>query len=265
MVRSAPMDPGVLRAEWEAWKAERVARLTGERGWLSVVALRWLAPGVNHVEGLPGTFTLREGRVELVARPVDGYAVGGVPVERRVLASDASPVPDLLSLGNRSVMVLERGGKLALRVWDGDAAARRGFEGIETFPFDLAWRVLARWEAWPTPRPVEVVDVTGSVATRLVPGRAIFTMGGRELSLEPTAEGDRLAFVFRDATAGVETYGSGRFLTADGPRDGGLVLDFNRAFNPPCAYTPFATCPLPRPGNVLPIRVTAGERYGPGR
>jgi hypothetical protein len=259
------MEPGALRAEWEAWKAERVARLTGERGWLSVVALRWLAPGANRVEGLPGTFTLREGRVELVARPIDGYAVGGVPVERRVLASDASPVPDLLSLGSRSVMVLERGGKLALRVWDADADARRAFAGVETFPFDPAWRVLARWEPWPTPRPVEVVDVTGSAATRLVPGRANFTVGGRGLSLEPTADGERLAFVFRDATAGVETYGSGRFLTADGPRDGRLVLDFNRAFNPPCAFTPFATCPLPRPENVLPIRVTAGERYGPGR
>jgi uncharacterized protein (DUF1684 family) len=146
-------------------------------------------------------------------------------------------------------------------VWDADAPARREFRAIETFPFDPAWRLEARWEAYPEPRPVEVVDVTGTVATRLVPGRALFTVGAQELSLEPTADGERLAFVFRDATAGVETYGSGRFLSAGAPRDGRLLLDFNRAFNPPCAFTPFATCPLPRPENVLPVRVTAGERY----
>ena len=256
------MSPAAPEAEWAAWKADRLARLTGERGWLSVVALHWLSPGENRFPGLPGTFTIRDGRVELAAAPGDGYAVDGVPVDRRVLASDASGKPDLLDLApGRSVQVLERGGRLALRVWDAAAPARRGFRGIETFPFDPAWCIEARWEAWPAPRPVEVVDVTGAVATRLVPGRALFTAGGERLSLEPTAEGDRLAFVFRDATAGVDTYGSGRFLSAEGPRAGRLVLDFNRAFNPPCAFTPFATCPLPRPENVLPVRVTAGERY----
>ncbi len=260
------MAPEALREEWESWRAERLARLRGERGWLSVVALRWLQPGANHVEGLPGTFTLHEGRVELESGPGDGYAIGGVPVARRVLASDAGGKPDLLCLGARRwVQLLERGGRLALRVWDAGAPARRDFPGIETFPFDPGWRVEARWEPWPAPRPVEVADVTGSVATRLVPGRARFTAGGRELSLVPTADGDRLDFVFRDATAGVETYGSGRFLSAEAPRGGRLLLDFNRAFNPPCAFTPFATCPLPRPENVLPVRVTAGERYGPGR
>jgi len=253
--------PGASQAEWEAWKAARGARLAGERGWLSVVALHWLSPGENRFPGLPGTFTLRDGRVELVAAPGDGYVLEGAPVGRRVLASDASGKPDLLDLlPGRSVQAIERGGRLALRVWDAAAPARREFRGVETFPFDPAWRIEARWEAWPAPRPVEVVDVTGTVATRLVPGRALFTVGEDRLSLEPTADGDLLAFVFRDATAGVETYGSGRFLSANGPRAGRVVLDFNRAFNPPCAFTPFATCPLPRPENVLPVRVTAGER-----
>ncbi len=256
------MEPEPLRAQWEDWKAGRLARLTAERGWLSVTGLHWLAPGQNRVPDLPGTFTLRGGRVELQAGPGDGYAIGGERVERRLLASDVSGAPDLLTLGaDRWVAVLARGDRLALRVWDASSPRRRSFGGIDTFPFDPAWRVEARWEAWPVPRAVEVEDVTGAVATRLVPGRALFTVGGRELSLQPTADGDRLAFVFRDGTAGVETYGSGRFLSADGPRDGALVLDFNRAFNPPCAFTPFATCPLPRPENVLPVRVTAGERF----
>jgi uncharacterized protein (DUF1684 family) len=249
-------------AAWEAWRAGRLERLRAERGWLSVVGLHWLEPGPNRFEGIPGTFTLRDGRVELSAERSDGYAVQGAPVERRTLAPDAAPSPDLLSLGSRRwVQVLERGARSALRVWDADAPARREFRGIETFPFDPAWRVEARWEAFREPRPVEVVDVTGSVATLLVPGRALFTVGGQKLLLEPTADGERLAFVFRDATAGVETYGAGRFLSGEAPRDGRLLLDFNRAFNPPCAFTPFATCPLPRPENVLPVRVTAGERY----
>jgi uncharacterized protein (DUF1684 family) len=159
------------------------------------------------------------------------------------------------------VQLLERGGRFALRVWDSDAPDRRDFPGIDAFPFDPGWIVEARWEPFPAPRPVIVTDVTGMEATRPVPGRAVFAVAGRDLSLEPTVDGDRLAFVFRDATAGIETYGAGRFLSAQAPREGRLVLDFNRAFNPPCAFTPFATCPLPRPENVLPLRVTAGERY----
>ena len=230
-------------ASWEAWKAERLARLRAERGWLSVVGLHWLEPGPNRVEGVPGTFTLRDGRVELSADRADGYTIRGTPVERRLLASDATPASDVLSLGERRwVQVLERGGRAALRVWDADAEARRAFRGIDTFPFDPAWRVEARWEQGKE--------------------RALFTVGGRNLSLGATADGERLALVFRDATAGVETYGAGRFLSAEAPRGGRVLLDFNRAFNPPCAFTPFATCPLPRPEDVLPVRVTAGERYG---
>lgn len=256
------MDPGTLRAQWEAWKAERLARLTAERGWLAVTGLHWLEPGPNQVPGLPGTFTLRDGRVELQAGPGDGWTIGGREVERRELVSDAAGPPDLLALGpDRRVAVLARGSRYALRTWDASSPLRRSFRGIETFPFDPAWRIRARWEAWPSPRAVEVEDVTGAIATRIVPGRAIFAAQGRELSLQPTADEGRLFFVFRDATAGVETYGSGRFLSADAPADGTVVLDFNRAVNPPCAFTPFATCPLPRPENVLPIRVTAGERF----
>jgi hypothetical protein len=251
------------RIAWEAWRAERLARLRAERGWLSVTGLHWLEPGKNRVAGLPGLFEVRDGRVALVARREDGWTIGGAPVERRALTSDAGPVPDLLALGEgRWVQVLSRGGRLALRTWDAAAPARRDFSGVETFPWDPAWRVEAAWEPLDPPRTVLVQDVTGMEAERRVPGRARFALGGQVLSLEPTADGERLAFVFRDATAGVETYGAGRFLSADAPAGGRVVLDFTRAFNPPCAFTPFATCPLPRPENVLPVRVTAGERYG---
>ena len=251
--------------EWEAWRAERLARLSAERGWLAVVDLRFLAPGPNRVPGLPGTFTLREGRVELEAAAGDGWTLRGEPVTRRVLATDAEPSPDLLALGGRRwVQVLARGGRRALRVWDADAPARSAFRGVATFAPDPAWRLEARWEPYDPPREVVGTNVLGDELRQLVPGRACFDVGGRPLALEPTGDGARLFFVFRDATAGVETYGAGRFLDADAPRDGKVILDFNRAVNPPCAFTDFAVCPVPRPENVLPVRIPAGERYGSG-
>jgi hypothetical protein len=259
------VDAGQARAEWEEWKAARLARLRAERGWLAVTGLHWLEPGENRVPGLPGTFTLRDGRVELAAAPGDGYALPGGTVERRVLVSDAEPAPDVLSLGpGRFLQVLARGGRRALRTWDAAAPARRDFPGIVTFPFDPAWVVEARWEPFDPPRRVVVQDVIGMDSWKEVPGRALFAVDGRGLALEPTRDGAGLAFVFRDATAGRETYGAGRFLSAAAPRDGKVILDFNRAVNPPCAFTPFATCPLPRPENVLPVRVTAGERSDGG-
>ncbi len=251
-----------MPSSWESWKAERLERLNADRGWLTVVGLHWLEPGENHVEGLPGTFLLRDGEVTLSADRADGYSVQGVAIERTRVASDAAPAPDLVALGTRRwLQVLARGGRRALRVWDADAPARRAFRGIVTFPFDPAWRIEAAWEPYAEPRRVTIQDVVGMEVEKPVPGRATFTAAGRALALEPTPDGDRLAFVFRDATAGVETYGAGRFLTAEAPVGGRVVLDFNRAFSPPCAFTPFATCPLPRPENVLPVRITAGERF----
>jgi uncharacterized protein (DUF1684 family) len=251
--------------EWEAWRAERLARLSAERGWLAVVDLRFLEPGPNRVPGLPGTFTLRDGRVELEAAAGDGWTNGGRPVIRRELVSDADPAPDVLALGaGRAVQVLARGDRRALRVWDADAPARRAFGGVPTFPPDPAWRIEARWEPYDPPRTAVVVNVLGDEATARVPGRATFEVGERTVSLEPTANpGGGLFFVFRDATSGKETYGAGRFLSAEAPQDGKVVLDFNRAVSPPCAFTAFATCPLPRPENVLPVRIPAGERLGP--
>ncbi len=248
--------------DWEAWRADRRARLAGPRGWLAVVDLAFLEPGANRVPGLPGVFTLDEGRVTIEAAQDDGYALDGSPVTRRTLASDGDPSPDVLSLGRaRAVQVLARGSRRALRVWDAEAPARRAFDGVPAFPPDPAWRIEARWEPYEPPRTVTVANVLGDESSERVPGRAVFEVGGRTLSLEPTRRGDgTLHFVFRDATAGRETYGAGRFLDAAAPRDGKVVLDFNRAENPPCAFTPFATCPIHREENVLPIPVPAGER-----
>jgi uncharacterized protein (DUF1684 family) len=252
--------PEAFEAEWKGWRDQRLARLQRPQGWLALTGLHWLAEGENRIPGLPGLFTLGGGTVTLTAAPADGWTLAGAPVTSRRLASDVDGKPDRLLSGTRAVQVIDRGGKLALRAWDSESPTRKGFTGIDTFPPSLRWRVTARWEAYPTPRPVEVPSVVGITTPALAPGRAWFTVDGREYALEPTQDGDELSFVFKDKTAPRETYGAGRFLEAALPKDGKVVLDFNRAYNPPCVFSPWATCPLPLPQNILPIRIEAGEK-----
>lgn len=261
--RPPPPDPA-FAAEWKAWHDARVERLRAPDGWLALVGLDWLEEGANRIEGLPGVFEVGGGAVTLRAAPEDGYTLGGVPVVERRLATDADGTPDRLGHGSRTVQVIERGGRLAVRVWDAASPARTGFEGVPAWPADPRWRVVARWEAYPAPRSVTIPSAAGPEQVGRAPGRAHFSVDGREVSLEPTEDGEALFFVFKDGTAPRESYGGGRFLLAGPPRDGEVVLDFNRAVNPPCAFSPHATCPLPRPENVLPVRIEAGEKRLPG-
>ncbi len=258
---AAAAPPASFAAEWKAWHDAREARLRAEDGWLALTGLHWLSPGPNGIPGLPGTFVLEGGRVTLRAAPGDGWTLGGAPVTERVLASDANgAAPDRVKVGARTAAVIDRGGKLALRVWDAESPVRTGFHGVEAYPPDPRWRIEARWEAYPSPRAVEVPSIVGIPTQEQAPGRAHFTVDGQALTLEPTLEGEDLFFVFKDRTAPKETYGAGRFLVAEPPKDGKVILDFNRAYNPPCAFTPYATCPLPLPENVLPVRIPAGEK-----
>jgi len=257
---SPPSGP-LFTADWTSWRARRAELLRAPDGWLALVGLHWLSPGENRIPGLPGTFTLEGGKVRLDAPAAAGYVLGGQPLTSAVLASDASPRPDRLAIGSRTLVVIDRGGKQAIRVWDAESPTRKAFQGIDAFPPDPRWRIEGRWEAYPEPRQVEMPSVVGIPTVEKAPGRVHFELGGRALTLEPTLDDDgSLFFVFRDATSGHETYGAGRFLSAVPARDGKVILDFNRARNPPCAFTPFATCPLPLPQNVLPVRIEAGEK-----
>jgi uncharacterized protein (DUF1684 family) len=280
------------RAEIEAWRGERLASLTSDDGWLTLIGLVWLVPGANTVGSAPGSAVLlpadaapaeaavltlgEDGTVTLKAAPGVALTVAGTPLGdgERVLASDAAlasaPVsdmaPDVVGLGRLRFHIIARGGRLAVRVKDPDAATRRDFAGIDYFPIDPELRVTARFEPYPTPRQVSVPSVVGTAETMTAPGLLRFTIGGSEHTLEPFAPADgELQLVFRDATAGSETYGAGRSLALDAPGGGtvtrDVILDFNRAFNPPCAFTPYATCPLPTASNILAIPIRAGERY----
>jgi uncharacterized protein (DUF1684 family) len=275
LLAAAPMDAESHLAEVEDWHARRLAALTRPHGWLSLVGLHWLegarwtlgrgegndivlATGPAHLGVLERD---AEGRHVLTLAAAEGHI--GEPGTRRAALDAGAEV----LFGEAKLVLLARGERRALRVWDAEAPTRTGFAGIERFPVSLDWRIDAEWEAYEPPRALEVVDVTGAVVSMRSPGRAWFTIDGRRHGLDAVQEAGetQLWFIFGDRTNGRETYGGGRFLYTPLPDAAArVVLDFNQAYNPPCAFTPFSTCPLPPPENRLDLRVTAGEmRYRP--
>ncbi len=261
-------------AELDAWHAERRARLAGEEGWLSLVGLHWLSAGEQALgSGAECALRLPEGRaaarvgtlirdgeaVSLRVAPGVAVTVDGRPVELAALQSDRDGEPSRLEHRRLVMTVIARGDRLALRVRDRDRPAEVGVPKLPRFPPDPAWRIEARWEPHDPPRSLVMPTAIGTVEEAPSPGTAVFAAGGREHRLTPTAEGDELFFVFGDQTNGRSTYGGGRFLLAAAPRAGRVVLDFNRAYNPPCVFTPYATCPLPPRQNRLDLAVEAGE------
>jgi uncharacterized protein (DUF1684 family) len=268
-------------ADVERWRAARYAALQRPVGWLSLAGLDWLQAGENPIgtdaanvvvvrHGAPraGAIVVGEdGSVSAHAEPgVDGLRHDGLPLPAKglPLVTDADGEPTLVELGPLRICVIRRGDRLAARTWDMEAPALREFGGIPHFPVDIRWRIAARFEPADPARRVVVPDVIGSLEEEPSPGRVWFDADGGTWSLEALEGGPdgELWLVFGDATNGVDTYDGGRFLYTPPPAsDGNVTLDFNRAYNPPCVFTPYATCPLPWPENRLPIRIEAGERY----
>jgi hypothetical protein len=259
------------RASVEAWRSQRYAALRRDTGWLTLAGLAWLRPGVNRVGSatdadvvLPagparvGTLTVTDAGIV-----ADGeFTHEGSPAKAQPMVADTNGEPTMLALGPLRLCVIERGGRLAVRTWDTDAPARRAFTGIDHWPVDGSWRLAGRFVPTPT-RTVAVPDVLGTIDDEASPGDVAFDVDGTTHRLQalPGGPDGELWLVFGDATNGVETYGGGRFLYTPAPdRDGAVEVDFNRAYNPPCVFSPYATCPLPWPENRLPIRIEAGER-----
>ena len=260
-------------AEVEAWRRDRYEALRRDRGWLTLAGLSWLRQGVNRVGSAPrNDVVLPSGPPNAGTFDVEGDTVvatgefrhEGAPVERlRVVDDhDGDAEPTLLELGDLRLIVIRRGDRLGVRTWDLASAARREFGGIDHWPVDPAWRLDGRFE--PTPdRRLLVPDVLGPGYEDESPGDVVFGIGATEHRLQglPGGPDGELWLVFGDATNGTETYPGGRFLYTGPPdRDGRVVVDFNRAYNPPCVFSPYATCPLPWPANRLSLRVEAGER-----
>jgi uncharacterized protein (DUF1684 family) len=261
-------------------RAERLANLQSSGGWLSLVGLEWLKPGANTIgrdtgnditltEG-PGRFGKidlnDEGRVFIEFPPDSPALVDGQRIDRAELRDDNHLQPTEVTFGSMRLFLIERSGRKALRIEDDQASERLQFKGLDYFPIDLSWQVEAQWEAFLEPKSIEILSVIGTVETARLPGRAVFIRDGQSHQLLPMQETpDSLFFVFADLTSAKETYGGGRYLDTAMPSGDTIRLDFNLARNPPCAFTPYATCPLAPPENRLNLRVTAGEKnYGHG-
>ena len=258
------------------WRLARLTSLTAPTGWLSLVGLHWLDNGSYSIGSAEadndlvlnaGPARLGEIRVSglhvaFVASPGVPVTHAGFPVEELVLYSDDLGEVPVLEVGSVSLYVIQRGNRLAIRVKDAVAPTRTGFRGIDYFPVNPAFRVEARFEPHPEGHTIEIVDVTGLVSPNPNPGRLVFEVAGVEHALEAVAEAgdDELFIIFGDRTNGKSTYGAGRFVYVPWPEDGVTVLDFNRAYNPPCVFTEYSTCPLPPQSNRIPVLIEAGEK-----
>jgi len=208
-------------------------------------------------------FDFKAGKTTARLNDEANATVDGKPVTTLEMRADTSVAePEVLTLGHLKMHVIERGGRYGVRLKDNDSERRKSFAGLHWFPISESYRVTARFVPVNPPRKISVPNILGQVSELPSPGYAVFTLNGQELRLDPVLEepdAEELFFIFRDATSGKETYGAGRFLYAEKPHDGTIVLDFNKAYSPPCAFTSFATCPLPPKQNRLSIRVEAGE------
>jgi len=265
-------------AEVDAWHAGRVERLRSDTGWLTLVGLHPLVQGLNRVGSAEesevrliakapawvGDVAVKDGTAMFAANPelevfVQGEEAEG-PITHLMMTTDAEGRPTVLTVGSLVFHVIDRQGELYLRVKDREAETLKNFTGIDRYPVDARWRVKARLEG--EPGTLKEPNVLGQVSDVPTPGILVFDLGGKKCRLTPQGDpGEDMFVVFGDASNGKGTYPGGRFLVVDAPDADGVVwVDFNRAYNPPCVFTAFATCPLPTPENRLAVAVEAGEK-----
>jgi len=268
-----------------AWRAERATNLQAPEGWLSLIALGWLKEGDNSfgsaedsrvqiagkVPAHIGVVRLEKETLRLLA-PAGGFPkdllVDGESAKEQALVADDADKPSKLTMGTVTVIVIHRDDRYALRVKDQQAATRVGFHGLRWYAPNAAYRVHARWIPYNPPKVLDIPTVLGTTTHLPAPGAAEFTVDGQVVRLEPVLEDPKatdLFFILRDATSKSTTYGAGRFLYTELPdhgvnQPGEVWLDFNRLVNPPCAFTAYATCPLPPPQNRLGVAIPAGEQ-----
>ncbi|MEM9557801.1 MAG: DUF1684 domain-containing protein [Acidobacteriota bacterium] len=273
------------RAAIEAWRRERDDRLRHPDGWLTLAGLHWLGDGVHLVGSaadalvrLPDSVPERVGRLLAEPAPDDSTAyrlevadgvelmIAGEPSRGAVLRSDAQGAPTRVEIGPVVFYLIERSGRVGVRVKDEESEVLRSFHGIAQYAIDRDWRVEARYVPYETPREIPVPSALGYSTQELAPGYVAFERDGAEHRLDVLEGGDEneVFVLFADTTNGRATYGGGRFLYAlldgDLATPGSVVLDFNKSYNPPCAFTPYATCPLPPSQNRLQLAIEAGER-----
>lgn len=263
----------------DQWKAERLEFLRGKDGYLNLVGLFWLKDGQNTFGGgtandfvFPGAaaetigaFLLKDGRVTMSVNSGSAVRVGEREVSNIEMRDDTMPAPVFARYGSLEWTIIRRDKQFALRLRDFNNPAITNFQPIDYYATDEAYRIHAVFRRYPEPRVIRVDTViAGLDYNPWSPGVVEFEIAGVRYDLEAYDAGDELFFVFGDQTTGRETYPAGRFLYAEKPGDDGeLVLDFNTALNPPCAFNEFATCPVASPRNRLSLAIHAGEKYNP--
>jgi uncharacterized protein (DUF1684 family) len=270
-----PIQGASYREEIAKYREARLAELTAPNGWLAVQGLFWLHEGANTAGSDPssqirlparvakrlGVFTLKDGTVTFTAGEGSHATSDGKPVTTYTFERRGGERSAITSAGV-TLFVIRRTDRVGLRMLDPESDARRTFKGLRYFPLDPAYRFKAKYTAYPAMKTVPVANVLGQLVPMESPGYVEFTLTGRTWRLEPVYETSRredLFFIFKDLTSRTDTYEAGRYLHTPLPQDGVVDLDFNRAYNPPCAFTAFATCPLPSKENQLAVAIKAGE------
>jgi len=269
------------RDEIARWRQKRLADLKAEDGWLSVSGLFWLKPGETSIGSDPsndvllparlpgsiGSLKLADGKVSFQRATAVAVTRNGKSFEGGVIQSDADEHPDILAVGDVKLILLKRGTRFALRIKDNQSPLRASFAGLRWYPPSEEWRIPAKFVPFPSRSKLVMDTIVGESEEAESPGYATFERAGKVYRLQAVSEKNgSLWFVFRDGTSGRTTHGGARQLYADAPRGENIVLDFNKATNLPCAYIPYATCPLAPPQNRLSLAIEAGElKYEPQR
>ncbi len=277
---SAPA-AGSYVQEVEDARKERNAGLKEENSWLTLVGLYWLDEGENRfgssadnkvlfpegkVPAVAGTFVRKGNAISIRVEPGVKITHDGQPVTAMDIRKDTDDKPTVLDLGSISFFVIQRGDRIGVRIKDKESPVRTAFHGLDFYPVRPDWRVEARFEPYQPAKKVKIPNVLGQISEEDSPGAVVFARNGKTYRMDALGSAEEgLFLIFADETNGKETYGAGRFLDAAPPKDGKVMVDFNIAYNPPCAFTAFATCPLPPAQNRLALRVDAGEKkFGAG-
>jgi uncharacterized protein len=272
-------DPAYLN-EMEQWHTKRIENLKKENSWLNLVGLYWLKQGENKFGSATdndivfpdkapeyiGTLVLSDSIVTVKITKGIRVLSDSVEVTERILQNDLSENPTTLSLDSFRWFIIKRGQKYGVRLRDLEAQLVKEFKGIVRFPVNKDWRIEAAFVPYDPPKKIMVPNILGDSDEEVVTGKLVFKIEGKEFSLDPIDSGNKLFLIFADETNGESTYGAGRFLYTDkADSTGKVIVDFNKAYNPPCVFTKFATCPLPPEQNRLGIKITAGEKsFGAG-
>jgi len=264
------------KSEIEQWHQKRVEDLKSTNGWLNLAGLFWLKEGVStfgsddsndivfpkdKIPSKAGIFLLQNGIVTMTTLPDVEIKSDEKPMKTGVIFHPDSTRQPKLSHGSLHWFIIKRDNQFGVRLRDMESTTVKEFHGIERYDVDPEFRTEAMLEIPTSPKKIDITNVLGQTTAQESPGTLVFAINDKEYRLDALLEGEELFVIFGDPTNEKETYPSGRYLYAKKPgADGKTILDFNKAYNPPCAFTPFATCPLPPSQNVLPIAITAGEK-----